>query len=232
MVRDLRTKLSPDEVRTLATAIGLSGGMTLLSDDLPLLSQGRIDLAAMFLPPLPRSAVPHDLTSSDMPERFDYDDSRSFDPLRLVGLFNFDDTAREIGLALPSGTWHAFELWTEEYLGEVTGALRFDDVPAHACRLLVLRPVRGTPAVVATNAHVGSGTLDITSQGWEEASGTLTLAVAPHGLSSRRIWIAKAQRSAVSATFAGEPVTLADEGSLTVVSLDVRAAGDLRITFA
>ena len=120
-MRTDRTKLTLDETRTLASAIGLSGGMMLSSDDLEKVPPERLELISMLLPPLPRSADPVDLMERDMPERYEIAFEREFDPLRVVGLFNFADETRDLVLPLPPGRWHAFELWEERYRGVVEG---------------------------------------------------------------------------------------------------------------
>jgi alpha-galactosidase len=234
MVRDARTKLSRDEVETLASAIGLSGGMTLISDDMPLLAQDRVEMAAMFLPPLPRSAVPFDLTSSDMPERFDYVDDRAFDPVRIVGLFNFEDQARDLQLDLPAGRWNAFDLWAGEYLGVRQSGIGFSAVPPHGCRVVALRPeVRDHPTVVGTDAHIGAGLLDVAGVEWDEGQRVLTLQLAPIGRANRTIWIASASRRIESAHQDGVPVTFEDPAhGCYRIALRVEALSVLRVRFA
>src|SRR5207244_5542774 len=111
LVRSDRTSLTPDEVRTLATVIGLSGGMMLCSDDLERVAPERLRLISMLLPTLPRPATPADLMERDMPERFELAFDRPGDPLRVAALFNFEDEARDLTLPLPPGAWHGFELW-------------------------------------------------------------------------------------------------------------------------
>jgi alpha-galactosidase len=64
LARTDRTKLSLAEVQTLATAIALSGGMVLASDNMTRLSQERIDLISMLLPPLGQAASVPELLGS------------------------------------------------------------------------------------------------------------------------------------------------------------------------
>ena len=231
LVRTDRTKLTLDETRTLASVIGLSAGMMLSSDDLDKLPEERIDLVSMLLPVLPRSAVPVDLLICDMPERFELEFDRAYDPLRLVGVFNFGEEARNLTLPLPAGRWHAFELWEERYRGVVEGELEFALVPERNCRVVALRPDRGAPCIVGTNAHIGMGALDITSLGYDVASRTLRAGIAPAGRRNRRVFVSTAGLGVLDAQFDGAPVVVGDEGDRVYVDLSVEAVGELIIRF-
>ncbi len=233
LVRADRTKLTRDETRTLASVIGLSGGMMLSSDDLDKVPPDRIDLISMLLPPLPRSADPVDLIQRDMPERYEITFDRSYDPLRVVGLFNFADETRDIVLPLPHGRWHAFELWEERYRGVVEGEIEFSLLSPHACRVVALRPANDdAPRIVGTNAHIGIGALDIITQSWKGASSTLTIELAIAGRQRRRIFFTTSERDVLDATFAGTPVALLGTGAARHVEVPVDARGELEIRFS
>lgn len=228
LVREDRTKLSFDEVRTLATAIAMTGGMVLSSDDLTRVSPERLSILSAMLPPLP-SAGPHDLMASDMPERWDVASDRAFDPVRVVALFNFADEARDLRLELPPGDWTAFEFWSERAIGLVRGAVDFSLVEPHACRLVALRPALDTPHVLGTNAHVGMGWHDITACSFSRE--TLRIEVAPAGRTHRRIWIWAPGREATGATWGGADVRLEQEKNALVASVDADSAGVLEVRF-
>ena len=83
MVRATDTTLSGDEVRCLATVIGLTGGMVLDSDDMTKLSDERREIISMLLPVYGRSAVPEDLFASEIPERLVLDLERAPDDWRV-----------------------------------------------------------------------------------------------------------------------------------------------------
>ena len=67
LVRESETSLTPEEVRTLATVIAMSGGMVLDSDDLTRLSDERRQWLSMLLPAYGKAARPLDLFESEMP---------------------------------------------------------------------------------------------------------------------------------------------------------------------
>ncbi|HXK32770.1 MAG TPA: glycoside hydrolase family 36 protein [Dehalococcoidia bacterium] len=230
LVRDGRTRLSDDEVRTLATAVGLSGGMMLLSDDFAHVGPARLELASMLVPPLPHSAVPSDLMERDMPERFVLRWQRHGEERLLVALFNVADESRDLTLELPEGAWHVFDVWSRSYAGNLRGAMALPGVGAHACRLLALRPLTPAPCVLATDAHIGAGIIDITAERWE--GGSLVADISTAGRRRRSIWVYGAGQQARGARFGRRRADVAALGDgAWRIDLEVDAAGELRVEF-
>jgi hypothetical protein len=227
LVRDDRTKLTLDEARTMAAVIALSGGMVLSSDDLERMSPKRIELLSAVLPPLPRSAIPRDLMSTDMPETFELRLGQGDEELRLVGLFNFADESRDLRLDLPDGDWHVFEFWEERYRGVCAGTVTFDLVSPHASRVVAARPASSTRGLLGTSAHIGMGVLDVSREECE--LGILKLTLEPVGRRHRRVYVAGV---AQSATWRGAPVAVDTTRRASGIELDVHERGDLVITLA
>jgi alpha-galactosidase len=228
LVRADRTKLTLDETRTLATAIGLSGGMVLSSDDLEPVLPERLELISMLLPPLPVSARPVDLMERDIPAHFEARLDREWDPLRLVAVFNFDDEPGGAALPLPDGTWHAFELWERRYLGARVGQVDLGQMAPHSCRLLALRPVRRPLGLVATDAHIGMGAIDV--QGCASGADELTLRLTPAGRRRRTIFLAVPDGARVAAKLGEDVVQVASGGPLARIEVEVDVAMDLRVS--
>jgi len=163
LVRATDTALAGDEVRALATVIGLTGGMVLDSDKLPPLPPERRDIISLLLPAYGRSATPLDLFDTpDVPALLRLE----LPTHTLLAVFNWDDASGEREVALPDGSWHVFELWEEEYLGLKDGSLRLP-VPPHGCRLLRLTPDAGRPQVVGSTLHILQGALEIAGEDWD-----------------------------------------------------------------
>jgi hypothetical protein len=219
-----------DEVRTMTAVIALSGGMVLSSDDLDKVPDARRDLIAMALPPLPTSAIPLDLMDRDMPERCEAVYARDFDPVRLIGLFNFDDVTRDLTLDLPPGDWHVFELWDERYRGVCAGAVTFDLVPPHTSRVVALRPADGQPRLVGTTGHIGLGVMDITAQSWNPSTRVLDVELAAVGRRHRTIFVAGG--TVASATLGGAQVAVRAAGPGAAIEVDIGGRSHLSITFA
>jgi alpha-galactosidase len=92
IVRDTNTQLSEAEVRFLASAIVLSGGMVVASDDLPALTPARRQLALALFPPPGRAARPLDLGAGPVPSLWRVE----LDGQALLGVLNWDDTAKDV----------------------------------------------------------------------------------------------------------------------------------------
>ena len=227
LVREDRTKLTLDEVRTLASVIGLSAGMALVSDDLAKLAPERIDLLSMLIPTLPVSARPVDLLDRDMPERYELDLDTATGQLRLVGLFNFEDHARDLTLPLPGGRWDAFELWEARYLGAIEGEVAFTLVSPHASRVVALRPAVEGPRIVGTNAHIGCGAIDITDVHTDERR--LRVGLAPVGRVERRLWVELDGREVASARLDGGELAVKIERGVAVIDVAVERASALEL---
>jgi alpha-galactosidase len=195
LARETDTDLQPDEVRALATAIGLTGGMVLISDAVAHLPLGRLDLIARLLPPLPERALPLSYFEDGIPERVITKIERPWGSWWLVGLFNTARTAREMrvtwnALGLEPGRYHASEFWTGSYLGiSADGAAV--PVGAHGAAVLAVRRESEEPLLLSTSFHLAQGAQEIASWDFERESGRLRWVVAMnrYAAGTFAIWI-------------------------------------------
>jgi len=175
--------LTLDEVRTLATAIALTGGPVLLSDDLPKLPPDRLRIAGQLLPLIGPSTG-----SGCTPRILDWFDSATPRLLRLdlenvtgawhlLAIFNWDDKPADLTLPLakfdldPDGDYFARSFWDETTARIGGGLLTLRGIPAHGVRLLSLRP---TPPVSGGMGGVYLGSNLHISQGLEVAAWTVS----------------------------------------------------------
>lgn len=147
IVRDSETSLTPAETRFLATAIAMSGGMVVASDDLAKLSSARREMALAMFPPPGVAAEPYDPSDGPVPSawRADLGDGRF-----LVGILNWSDGPRWVTSAeyLRPGEV-AFDFWSGRALGMGDIYLQPHDA--------ILWQVAGrgrTPRVVGDSAHL------------------------------------------------------------------------------
>jgi alpha-galactosidase len=178
-VRMPTTLLTLDEVRTLATAIGLSGGIVLDSDNLPAMSPERLAVVSLLLPPWGEAALPLDLFESGMPSLFQLAVERPWESWTLLGVFNWEDVACTLRAPLPPGRLHVFDLWSGQYAGVVSGEAVFPIVPAHGCKLLALRKVQERPQVVSSTFHFTQGGLEIEDARYDGGRRALMLSLRP-----------------------------------------------------
>ena len=147
MVRDTETALSESEVRFLATAVALSGGMVVVSDDLALVPELRHQMARALFPSVGVAGRAVDATDGPVPFLWR---SALGDGRQLVGLLNWDDEDRWIAATefLSPGEV-AFDVWSRKLIG--MGDIR---IAAHEGMLFqVSLPGRGA-RVTGDSGHV------------------------------------------------------------------------------
>lgn len=147
VVRETDSDLSEPETRFLATAIALSGGMVVLSDDLPKLSSARRAMAEALLPPTGAAARPLDIADGPVPMlwRTELGEGRF-----LAGALNWSDEPRWVPRdALLRAGEVAFDAWEGKPLGMGDRLLR-----AHEGLLLQVAARGATPRVVGDNGHI------------------------------------------------------------------------------
>ncbi|MGH2609953.1 MAG: hypothetical protein ACRDHF_12810, partial [Tepidiformaceae bacterium] len=147
LVRDTDTALDLAETRFLATGIALSGGMVVLSDDLPKLPDDRLAMAMSLIPPAGIAGRALDPGDGPTPAtwRVDLGEGRS-----LVGVLNWDDAARWVvvnELLRPGEI--AFDVWNGKLLGK--GDLL---LAPHEGALWQVTAPGPTPRVVGDTGHV------------------------------------------------------------------------------
>lgn len=179
LVRDSETALSLDEVRSLATAIALSGGMVFLSDAMAKLPPERRQIAALLLPPYGHSAVPLDVFEHSLPLFFRLAIERPFQRWWLLGVFQWEDESSEVRVPLPAEPVHVFDLWQGCYFGVHQHEIRFSVMPPHSAKLLSLRPVANHPQIVSTTFHFSQGAVEIEDARFDAAERALTVRLTP-----------------------------------------------------
>ena len=118
------------EIETYITLIAVSGGNTMLSDKVKLLSDEQLKKFSYLYPVNGRAGDPADITESDIPSVIDCGVQGE---IRTVALFNWTDYEKT--LVFPLGQKYGlFDFWEREYLGE-RETLKFS-IPAHGCKVL------------------------------------------------------------------------------------------------
>ncbi len=163
MLRDTQTELTAYEVRSQVTLLGLTGGLTVLSDDLARLSAERRRLLAMLLPPLVEGGDVLDLFDEEMPGVVITPIARPWGHWRLLGLFNWKESPVERmlppNLSLDKRkSYHLMDFWARHYLrlGPEVPPPVFH-IPPHGCMLLGLRLMQSQPHLVGTTFHITQG---------------------------------------------------------------------------
>jgi alpha-galactosidase len=139
MLRDTKTQLTPDEVRSLATVIAVTDGMIVLSDRIEQLTGERLDVLDRTLQLAGGQPEVVDLMHADMPELLV---ARTAEHT-IVATFNFSEQPqrREVDLktiGLDNAGPTVEEWWTRTGVPITGGVADLGEIPPHGCRVLVL----------------------------------------------------------------------------------------------
>ncbi|GIV65281.1 MAG: hypothetical protein KatS3mg046_541 [Bellilinea sp.] len=157
------THLTQSEVESLATAIALTGGSLLLSDDLPALPQERIRLAQVLLPVIGQTARVLDLLSSQMPGLLRLDLEGAFGNWHVLACFNWEDTPQPWSFELQTfqlkeQDYHLHSFWDDQTFTCRAGeTINLPPIPAHGVALLAAYPQTESPAYAGSNLHISQG---------------------------------------------------------------------------
>nr|MBC7245391.1 alpha-galactosidase [Chloroflexota bacterium] len=155
-----------NEMRTLTTIVGLSGGLVLSSDNLPTIRRGRPKYLQRVLPPYGRSAIPLDLFQNERPQVLVLPIETPWDSWVIVALLNWDDHSRvtKLDLAqlgLPTRSYHVFNYWRQRYLGVAQNQVVIEPHQPHETVLLLLKPVSEQPQLLTSTFHVLQGAMEV-----------------------------------------------------------------------
>lgn len=173
MIRE-DSDLSLDEIRALATAISLSGGALLFSDDFSRLGAEPLRMAKALLPVLPPGVSVPDLFDTDFPSRMLKRLSGAEGDWTLLALFNWENEAQELEVrAEDLGFERGQQLIAREFWsGEL---FCFQDIlklalKPHGVALLAIRDVKNQTRYLGSNLHISGG---MELEAWEESAGGL-----------------------------------------------------------
>ena len=173
--------LALPEIQALATAISLCGGSYLLSDNLALLPEGRIRLAASLLPHIDRRPFVLDWFDTANPARIRLDLDGAAGRWHLLALINWDDAPLDAILNLdeykiPSkGPYWVRSFWEQKTTLVENGCYTINKLAPHGALLLAVRPVtKGIPQYLGSDLHISQG-LEIT--GWQTSDHCLNFSL-------------------------------------------------------
>ena len=175
LVRDLPI----EEARTTATIVALPGQLTFFGDRLAELPQERMKMLQQTLPVAfvrPMSLYPY---FKMLPVWNLNVKHKELGRYNVVAFMNWEDddqkisaTAKELGIC-DNTKYHAFEFWTQKYLGEMQGEFS-QKVPAHGTRLVVLMPKQKNPQYLGSDRHVAQTAQEIWNINWDSIGNRFT----------------------------------------------------------
>ncbi len=165
--RDDESDLVLNEMRTMVSMIGLCGGATLSSDNLPSIRRGRLKYLKQILPPTNIAARPLDLFENELPRLFALPIAAPWGEWLVVGAINWDDqtTTTEIALETlgldPAREYHVYNYWHRRYVGVVRERVTIKRHQPHETRVLLFKAVSEQVDVLATTFHLAQGLVEV-----------------------------------------------------------------------
>jgi len=171
--------LTLNEMRTLVTIVGLSGGLVMSGDDLASVSPSRLRYLKAILPPYGEPAIPLDLFDNELPRTLALAVESGHGSWIVAAFVNWEDrTVRTVveldQLGLQSDRWyHIYDFWHRRYLGQARHTVVIQRHRPHETVLCVFKPVSDQPELLTSTFHVTQGAAEIRSVTREETEGGL-----------------------------------------------------------
>lgn len=164
-----------------ATIHAMSGGPTMLGDDIDRIDDERLSVIKKTLPRSRDVAVPVDLFDApypDYPKVFHRKVEKPWGRFDVVAVYNFgEDELRlpfdlsRLGLKSDAG-YLVWEFWNQEYVGRIEGRLQAV-IPPGSVRVYRLVEDIGVPVLIGTDMHLLMGEVEVDHCDWNANTKTL-----------------------------------------------------------
>jgi alpha-galactosidase len=227
--------LNIHEVRSLAAAIGLTGGSVLLSDRMRDLPQERLEIAAALMPPIAERVQVLDWLDAETPVKLRLDLKGAAGEWHALAYFNWKDSPAEVSLRaadfhLPGKDYFVRSFWDQTVWQAESGKEIFkDSLPAHAVILLSVRKkIPSEPVYLGSNINISQG-LEVSK--WEYKKDRLKVTIFPKRDVSAVVDIAL-PHIPKSAQFDRQPIeNLCIAGNIYRFHFDVFHHGELLVNY-
>lgn len=177
----VREPLTVEQARTWVTLVSLTGQAFLASDDMPTLSDDRVELLRRALPVA--DIQPLELYQlKEKPRAVVLRTNRAgLGRWYVAGLFNWDAalnvagemSASDLGLSETKDGYVFFDVWAKRLIGMGVNHISVTLDPLH-CRVVGIRPVRARPQVIGTSGAITQCCEELVSERW--TGGVLSVA--------------------------------------------------------
>ncbi len=224
--------LSLAEVQSLTTAIALTGGSVLLSDDLTKLPEDRLHIAEVLLPIIGERARVIDWFDAEMPSLLRLDLLNETGEWHLVARFNWTDRPAELSLSAQDFQLDEDDYWFSDFWNSSVKRLAKGEaytsgvIPPHGCVMGIFRRERASlPQYLGSDLHYSQGKEVVD---WEAGKDLLAFTLRLPRKAAGRVRLALPWAKA-SAEVEGQPAELTHEGG-KVWSLPLNFDGFVHVT--
>ncbi len=179
--------IAPDIRKSMLTMVHLSSGRIDLSTSFSLFTPEITRDFSRIYPhyPEPKTARPLDAFTGVLdPQVYDLELTPDW---HQIALYNTGQTKAEISTGISgermtnavgldaSADYHAYEFWSDTYLGKLPGTARIErSLNPNCCAMVSLRKVQFYPQVVSTDRHVLQGWVELAHVRWSAETKTLS----------------------------------------------------------
>jgi hypothetical protein len=179
--------LSPEIRQSMLTMVYLTSGRIDLSTSFSLFTPEITHDFSRIYPhyPEPRTARPLDaFTGAPDPQVYDLELTPDW---HQIALYNTGQETAEVSTAIsgdrvdnavdldPAAQYHAYEFWSDTYLGKLSGTARIArELNPNCCAMISLRKAHTHPQVISTNRHVLQGWVELEDLHWDTQTKTLS----------------------------------------------------------
>jgi len=190
----VRSSIPQEQARLICSWVAVSGQINSSSEDYAALPKDRLKLLRATMPSHNLKPRPVDYFTHNTPTVWSLKDNSSGVERNVIGYFNwicggklkkykwivpesflteFSYSLKQLGLD-ETKLYGGYELWTDKFITPFYGKLDIN-VPCTSARVVSLRECqKGTPVLVSTSRHITQGIIDVLSEDWDDASGTLS----------------------------------------------------------
>ena len=158
------TNLTLAEIESLASAIAITGGSLLVSDDLTTVSPERLRIAEVLLPVIGKRAYVMDWLDTTTPHNLRLDLDNQTGSWFLIARFNWKEFDREIFISFPDfcmikNEYWAYSFWDDQvYFVNGGDPLNIPKIAKHGVAMIAFRSVsREKPIYLGSNLHISMG---------------------------------------------------------------------------
>ncbi len=179
--------LSPDVRRSMLTMVHLTSGRLDLATSFSLFTPEITRDVSRIYPhyPEPKTARPLDaFTGVSDPQVYDLELTPDW---HQITFYNTGEERAPVSTALsgdridnavgvdPAADYHAYEFWSDTYLGKLPGTARIErELDPACCAMISLRKAEPNPQVISTDRHLLQGWVDLADVRWDAETKTLS----------------------------------------------------------
>ena len=184
------TKLTLAEVQSQAAAIAITGGMLLLSDNLPALPSDRLRIVEVLLPLIGQRARVLDLFDRETPAHLRLDLDGPGGSWSVLAAFNRNDSPADLLIRaddfhLEENSYRLRSFWDGKlFTLTAEEELIIKDVPAHGVVVLAARSITSTAQYLGSDLHISQG-MELAS--WADNPGGVSFRLALPRVTTGRV---------------------------------------------